>query len=121
MALSVLVCDDTVFMRLMLKDMLEKHGYIVAGEAQNGREAIEQYKALKPDIVTMDITMPDMNGIEAVKQIRAFDPKAKIVMCSAMGQQALVLEAIQAGASEFIVKPFHADRVMDALQKVMTF
>ena len=120
MALSVLVCDDTVFMRLMLSDMLEKHGYIVAGQAANGKEAIEKYKELKPDIVTMDITMPDMNGIEAVKQIRAFDPKARIVMCSAMGQQALVLEAIQAGAGEFIVKPFRADRVMDALQKIMT-
>lgn len=121
MALSVLVCDDTTFMRLMLKDMLEKHGYEIAGEAVNGEDAIKKYKTLKPDIVTMDITMPDMNGIEAVRQIRAYDPKAKIVMCSAMGQQSLVVEAIQAGASDFIIKPFHTDRVMDALHKIMSF
>ncbi|MBQ9990310.1 MAG: response regulator [Lachnospiraceae bacterium] len=121
MGLSVLICDDAVFMRMMLKNILEQHGYNIVGEAVNGADAIEKYKALKPDIVTMDITMPDMNGIEAVKGIRAFDPKAKIVMCSAMGQQALVIEAIQAGASDFIIKPFHADRVMEAMHSIMAF
>ncbi|MGN1314142.1 MAG: response regulator [Lachnospiraceae bacterium] len=121
MGLSVLICDDAAFMRMMLKDILIKHDYEVVGEAVNGTDAINKYKQLKPDIVTMDITMPDMNGIEAVRQIRAYDPKAKIVMCSAMGQQALVIEAIQAGASDFIIKPFRADRVMEALQNVMTF
>ncbi len=121
MGVSVLVCDDATFMRRILKDILMKHGYEIAGEAGNGTEAIARYKQLKPDLVTMDITMPDMNGIEAVKQIRAFDPNAKIVMCSAMGQKVLVLEAIQAGASDFIVKPFRAEQVMEALHKVMSF
>lgn len=121
MGQSVLICDDAAFMRLMLKNILEQHDYRVVGEAVNGADAINKYKQLKPELVTMDITMPDMNGIEAVRQIRAYDPKAKIVMCSAMGQQALVIEAIQAGASDFIIKPFRADRVMEALQNVMTF
>ena len=121
MGQSVLVCDDAAFMRLMLKNILEQHGYRVVGEAVNGNDAINKYKQLKPDLVTMDITMPEMNGIEAVKTIRAFDSKAKIIMCSAMGQQVMVVEAIQAGASDFIVKPFHADQVMEALRKVMSF
>ena len=121
MGQSVLVCDDAAFMRLMLKNILEQHGYRVVGEAVNGNDAINKYKQLKPDLVTMDITMPDMNGIEAVKAIRAFDSKAKIIMCSAMGQQVMGVEAIQAGASDFIVKPFHADQVMEALRKVMSF
>lgn len=121
MGWSVMICDDAAFMRMILKNILEQHGYNVVGEAVNGADAIEKYKTLKPDLVTMDITMKDMNGIEAVKAIRAFDPKAKIVMCSAMGQKAMVVEAIQAGASDFIIKPFHADRVMEALNGVMAF
>ena len=118
MGTSILICDDAAFMRKILKDILIKDGYEIVGEAVNGADAIAKYKQLKPDLVTMDITMPDMNGIEAVKQIHAFDPEAKIVMCSAMGQQVLVLEAIEAGASDFIVKPFRAQQVMEALNKV---
>jgi len=106
-------------MRMMIKDILEKNGFEVAAEASNGIEAVEAYKEKKPDITTMDITMPDMNGIEAVKSIRKIDPDARIVMCSAMGQQGLVMEAIQAGARDFVVKPFQADRVLDALHKAL--
>jgi len=106
-------------MRMMVKDILEKNGYEVIGEANNGIKAVEIYKAENPDIVTMDITMPEMDGIEAVKQIKAFDPSAKIVMCSAMGQQSMVMDAIKAGAKDFIVKPFQADRVLEAIKKVL--
>ena len=119
MSKRVLIVDDAVFMRMKLKDILEKNGYEVVAEAQNGIEAIEKYKAENPDLVTMDITMPEMSGIEAVKAIREIDPNARIVMCSAMGQQAMVMEAIQAGARDFIVKPFQGDRVLDALNKAL--
>ncbi|WP_346937741.1 response regulator [uncultured Clostridium sp.] len=115
----VLIVDDATFMRMMVKDILEKNGYEIIGEASNGIKAVEIYKAEKPDIVTMDITMPEMDGIEAVKQIKAFDPSAKIVMCSAMGQQSMVMDAIKAGAKDFIVKPFQADRVLEAIKKVL--
>lgn len=115
----VLIVDDATFMRMMVKDILEKNGYEVIGEANNGIKAVEIYKTEKPDIVTMDITMPEMDGIEAVKQIKAFDPSAKIVMCSAMGQQSMVMDAIKAGAKDFIVKPFQADRVLEAIKKVL--
>ncbi len=115
----VLIVDDATFMRMMVKDILEKNGYEVIGEANNGIKAVELYKAENPDIVTMDITMPEMDGIEAVKQIKAFDPSAKIVMCSAMGQQSMVMDAIKAGAKDFIVKPFQADRVLEAIKKVL--
>ncbi len=118
MGMSVLICDDAAFMRKILKDILVRQGYEIAGEANSGTDVIAKYKQLRPDVVTMDITMPDMNGIEAVKQIRAFDPSAKIVMCSAMGQKVMVLEAIEAGASDFIVKPFKAEQVMETLYKV---
>ena len=104
-------------MRMMIKDILIKHGFEVVGEATNGLEAILRYKELAPDLVTMDITMPEMDGIAAVKQIKKMDPNARVIMCSAMGQQAMVLEAIQAGARDFIVKPFQADRVLDAVRK----
>ncbi len=114
----VLIVDDAAFMRMLLKDIVTKAGYEVAGEAANGVEAVEKYKELRPDVVTMDITMPEMNGIEAIKKIREFDPNAKIIVCSAMGQQAMVIEAIQAGAKDFIVKPFQHSRVVEALQKV---
>lgn len=119
MAKKVLIVDDAAFMRMMIKDILSKNGYEVAGEADNGLRAVEKYKELTPDLVLMDITMPEMNGIDAVKNIKAIDPSAKIVMCSAMGQQAMVIESIQAGARDFIVKPFQADRVLEAVRKVV--
>ncbi len=115
----VLIVDDAAFMRMMLKDILTKNGIEVAGEAVNGLDAVEKYRELQPDVVTMDITMPEMDGITAVKQIRTIDPQAKIIMCSAMGQQPMVLEAIQAGAKDFIVKPFQPDRVMESIRKVV--
>ena len=119
MAKNILICDDAAFMRMMIKDILTKNGYNVAGEAENGAKAVEKYAELKPDLVLMDITMPEMDGISAVKEIKKVDPNAKIVMCSAMGQQAMVIEAIQAGARDFIVKPFQADRVLEAVRKAV--
>ena len=115
----VLIVDDAAFMRMMLKDILEKNGYEIAGEAGNGQIAVEMYNIEKPDVVTMDITMPEMDGIQAVKEIRKVDPNAKIIMCSAMGQQSMVMDAIKAGAKDFIVKPFQADRVLEAIKKVV--
>ncbi|ALC92272.1 chemotaxis protein CheY [Bacillus sp. FJAT-18017] len=115
----VLIVDDAAFMRMMLKDILTKNGLEVVGEAVNGVDAIEKFQELNPDVVTMDITMPEMDGITAVKQIRALNPQASIIMCSAMGQQPMVLEAIQAGAKDFVVKPFQADRVMESIRKVI--
>ena len=115
--MKILVVDDAAFMRMMIKDILVKHGYEVVGEATNGAEALVLFKELAPDLVTMDITMPEMDGITAVKEIKKMDPNARIIMCSAMGQQNMVLEAIQAGAKDFIVKPFQADRVVDAVKK----
>lgn len=119
MSKGILVVDDAAFMRMMIKDVLIKYGYEVLGEAENGAKAIEKYKELKPDLIVMDITMPEVDGIQAVKEIKKIDSSAKIVMCSAMGQQAMVIEAIQAGASDFIVKPFQADRVIEAVKKVI--
>jgi two-component system chemotaxis response regulator CheY len=118
MGKRVLIVDDAAFMRMMLKDIMTKANYEVLDEATNGREAVEKYKELKPDIVTMDITMPEMDGIQAIKEIKKIDPAAVVVVCSAMGQQAMVIEAIQAGAKDFIVKPFQPPRVLEALQKV---
>ncbi|HBT20142.1 MAG TPA: two-component system response regulator [Peptococcaceae bacterium] len=118
MGKRVLVVDGAAFMRMMLKDILTKNGYEVVGEAANGNEAVEKYRELKPDVVTMDITMPEKDGITAVREIMALDSNARIIMCSAMGQQAMVMEAIQAGAKDFIVKPFQQERVIQALQKV---
>ncbi len=119
MAKNVLICDDAAFMRMMIKDILSKNGYGIAGEAENGAKAVEKYNETKPDLVLMDITMPEMDGIQALKQIRATDPNACVIMCSAMGQQAMVIEAIQSGAKDFIVKPFQAERVLEAVQKVV--
>ena len=119
MAKNILICDDAAFMRMMIKDILTKNGYNIAGEAENGVKAIEKYNELKPDLVLMDITMPEMDGITAVKEIKKVDPNAKIIMCSAMGQQAMVIEAIQAGARDFIVKPFQPDRVLEAVRKAV--
>lgn len=119
MAKNILVCDDAAFMRMMIKDILTKNGYTVAGEAENGLKAVEKYKEVVPDLVLMDITMPEMDGIQALKEIKKNDPSAKIIMCSAMGQQAMVIESIQAGAKDFIVKPFQAERVLEAVKKVV--
>lgn len=119
MANKILVVDDAAFMRMMIKDILTKNGYQVVGEAADGLQAVAQYQELKPDLVTLDITMPEMDGIEALKEIRKTDPKAKVIMCSAMGQQAMVIDAIQAGAKDFIVKPFQADRVVEAVRKTL--
>jgi two-component system chemotaxis response regulator CheY len=116
---TILVCDDAIFMRTMIGDILTGAGYEVVGEAETGVQAVEQYSRLKPDLVTMDIVMPDMGGIDAVREIRRQDPDAKILMCSAMGQQALVVEAIQAGAKDFVVKPFQPSRVLEAVQRVL--
>lgn len=116
---KVLIVDDAAFMRMMLKDILEKNGYLVTGEAPNGIKAVEIYKKERPDLVTMDITMPEMSGIEAVKAIRGFDGGARIIMCSAMGQQTMVMDAIRAGARDFIVKPFQPDRVLEAVKKAL--
>lgn len=116
---TILLVDDAAFMRMMLKDILTKNGYTVAGEAENGLKAIEKYNELKPDLVLMDITMPEMDGINAARNIKAADAGAKIVMCSAMGQQAMVVESIQAGARDFIVKPFQPDRVLEAVKKII--
>lgn len=113
----ILITDDAAFMRMMLKDILTKAGHEVVGEAENGAVAVQKYTELKPDLVTLDITMPEMDGIQALKKIREADPNAKCLMCSAMGQQAMVIEAIQSGAKDFIVKPFQAERVIEAVAK----
>ena len=119
MSQSVLICDDAIFMRTMIGDILSQAGFNVLGEAENGVQAVEKYRELKPDFVTMDIVMPEMGGIDAVREIMKDDPGAKILMCSAMGQQALVIEAIQAGAKDFVVKPFQPSRVLEAVQRVL--
>ena len=116
---KILIVDDAAFMRMMIKNILIKEGYEVVGEAENGAQAVEKFKELSPDLVTMDITMPEMDGISAVKEIMKINKGAKVVMCSAMGQQAMVIDAIQAGAKDFIVKPFQPDRVIEAISKVL--
>lgn len=114
----VMVVDDAVFMRMTIRKMIELEGYEVVGEAGNGVEAVQKYMEAQPDVVMLEITMPEMNGIDALKRIKEFDPKAKVIMCSAMGQQAMVAQAIQSGAKDFIVKPFEKDRVLAALKRV---
>jgi two-component system, chemotaxis family, chemotaxis protein CheY len=116
---TVLIVDDAKFMRMTLENMLQNSEHQVVGEAETGIQAIERYRELHPDIVTMDITMPEMTGIEAVRQIIKEHPDAKIIMCSAMGQQKLVVEAIEAGAKDFIVKPFDESRVVEAINRVL--
>ena len=115
----ILICDDAAFMRMIIRDILTKNNYEVVGEAENGRLALSKYKECRPDVVTMDITMPEMDGIQALKEIRRVDPEAKIIMCSGMGQQAMVIESIQAGAKDFIVKPFKAEKVIESIRKVV--
>ncbi|BAB06687.1 response regulator [Halalkalibacterium halodurans] len=116
---TVLVVDDAAFMRMMIKDILTKNDFEVVGEAANGEEAVQLYKEHSPDLVTLDITMPEKDGIQALKEIKAYDADAKVIMCSAMGQQAMVIDAIQSGAKDFIVKPFQGDRVIEAINKVL--
>lgn len=119
MSKRILVVDDAAFMRMMLKNMLTKAGFEIAGEASNGKHAIEAYKECHPDLVLMDITMPEMDGIEALRNIKKINPNAKVVMCSAMGQQAMVMDAIKYGANDFVVKPFNNVRVLESLKKVL--
>ncbi|MFC0298148.1 response regulator [Geobacillus jurassicus] len=116
---AVLIADDAKFMRVTLARILEKANHTVAGEAENGKEAVELYRRLRPDLVIMDITMPIMNGIEAVRAIKEIDPGAKIIICSALGQQRMVVEAIEAGAADFIVKPFEETRVLEAIARLL--
>ncbi|WP_078413068.1 response regulator [Priestia abyssalis] len=116
---TVVIVDDAKFMRKTLTSILQNAQYEVIGEAENGQEAVELYRSLKPDLMTMDITMPQMSGIEAVKKIKEEFPDAKIVMCSAIGQQKMVVESIEAGAKDFIVKPFDEIRVLDAIKRVL--
>jgi len=118
MGLRILIADDALFMRNMLREIFVKAGFQVVGEAANGVEAIERYHELRPDLVTMDIVMPLKSGIEALQQITREDPDARVVMCSALGQEALVIEAVHAGAKDFIVKPFMEERVLDVVRRV---
>jgi len=113
----IMIVDDALFMRVTLKNILSKEGHEIAGEAANGREAVALYQSVRPDVVTMDITMPEMDGITAVKHIKQFDPSARIIMCTAMGQKNLVMEAVAAGAKDFIVKPFQPDKVLESVRK----
>lgn len=116
---SVLVVDDATFMRMMIRNILTKNNFEIVGEAANGEEAIAKYIELKPDLVTLDITMPGMDGVTVLKRIRQHDPNARVVMCSAMGQQAMVVEAIQNGARDFINKPFHPQKVVEILRRAL--
>ena len=115
----VLVVDDAAFMRKMVSDALTKGGHQVVGEAGNGVEAVAQYQALKPEVTTLDITMPEKDGLAALKEIIALDPAARVIMCSALGQESKVLESIKAGAKDFVVKPFQPDRVIEAVGKAL--
>jgi two-component system chemotaxis response regulator CheY len=119
MSARILIVDDAAFMRMMLKDILTKNGFDIVGEAENGAVAVSKYMELKPELTVMDITMPEMDGLQAVKEIRKLDPQARIIMCSAMGQQSMVIEAIQCGAKDFVVKPFQPDRVLEAVNKAL--
>ena len=119
MAKRILVTDDALFMRITLRNILTKGGYEIVGEASNGRESIDLYQQTKPDLVTMDITMPEMDGITAVREIRKQFPNANIIMCTAMGQKNMVMEAVAAGAKDFIVKPFQPEKVIEAVQKLI--
>lgn len=116
----ILLVDDAEFMRLVLKDVLTKNGFEVAAEAENGRQAIERYREVLPDLIIMDVTMPDMDGLEALKEIRKEYPEAKAIMCSAMGQESVVLEAIRSGAATFVVKPFNADLLIGIVKKLLS-
>jgi two-component system chemotaxis response regulator CheY len=116
---TVLVVDDASFMRSMIRDIFDRGPFVMAGEAENGVDAVRLYRELRPDLTTMDIVMPQMDGITALKEIIRFDPAAKVVMCSALGQEALIAEAIESGARDFIVKPFQPGRVLKVVQSVL--
>lgn len=118
MVKKVLITDDTAFMRMSLRNILEKNGYEIVGEAEDGVQAVDKYQEVTPDLVTMDITMPNMDGLTAIKKILEKDPEAKIIVVSAMGQKGLVIDALNSGAKDFIVKPFQPDRILEAVQKV---
>ena len=120
MAFRVLLADDLYFMRMVQKEVLEANGYQIVGEASTGTEAVANYEELKPDLVVLDITMPEMNGLEAMRKIFEIDPQAKIIICSAIGQQNLIVEAINAGIKDFIVKPFKPERLLSAINKAVT-
>lgn len=116
---KILVVDDAAFMRAAIRTMLERNGFEVVGEAENGMVGFEKYKELKPDVVTLDTTMPEMDGLEALKAIKQYDPKAKVIMVSAMGQEPMVMDAVVSGAKSFIVKPFKEEHVVQTLNKVL--
>jgi two-component system, chemotaxis family, chemotaxis protein CheY len=118
-ATRVLLVDDLPFMRMLQREILKDRGYQVVGEASDGHEAVDLYRKLRPDLAILDITMPNMNGLEATKQILALDPAARIIICSALGQQKLILEAIRLGIKDFIVKPFKPERLLGAIQKAL--
>jgi two-component system chemotaxis response regulator CheY len=119
MGVKILIADDLSFMRMIQKEILSQRGYVVVGEASNGLEAVEKYRSLRPDLVLLDITMPQMNGLEAMREIFSIDPQARVVMCSALGQQNLIVEAIRAGVKDFIVKPFKPERMLSAIEKAL--
>ena len=119
MSVNILIADDLSFMRMIQKDILTERGYNVIGEASDGREAVEKFRSLRPHLVLLDITMPNMNGLEAMRKIFAIDPNAKVIMCSALGQQNLIVEAIKAGVKDFVVKPFKPERILSAIEKAL--
>jgi len=119
MGKRILIADDLSFIRMLQKEVLTEGGYQIVGEAVNGREAVEKYGAMAPDVVILDITMPEMNGLEAMQKILALDPHARVLICSAIGQQALIVEAIKAGAKDFIVKPFKPERLTAAIARAL--
>jgi two-component system chemotaxis response regulator CheY len=116
---TILIADDLSFIRMIQKEILTERGYTIVGEAGDGREAVEKFKTLRPDLVLLDITMPNMNGLEAMREIFTMEPKANVIMCSALGQQNLILEAIKAGVKDFIVKPFKPERILSAIEKAL--
>ncbi|WP_170007265.1 response regulator [Bacillus fonticola] len=117
---TVLIVDDATFMRMTLKEIVEQNGHRVVGEAENGQDAITHYRILQPDLVLMDITMPVLNGLEAMHQIIEEDPSAKVIMCTALGQKKVVMQCIEAGAKDFVTKPFERHRILDAIERVLS-
>jgi two-component system chemotaxis response regulator CheY len=119
MAVRILLADDLYFMRMVQKEVLEANGYTIVGEAADGRQAVEKYEELRPDVVVLDITMPEMNGLQVMEKILQMDPEARIIICSAIGQQNLIMDAINAGIKDFIVKPFKPERLLSAIAKAV--
>ena len=119
MGASILIADDLSFTRMIQREILSERGYSIVGEASDGIEAVRKFQSLKPDVVLLDITMPNMNGLEAMRKIFSINPKAKVIMCSAMGQQSLIVEAIRAGVKDFVVKPFKPERILSAIEKAL--